>query len=640
MANGILDFLRKLGGSGNGTDRQLLAQFVSGRKEAAFATLLERHAPMVWGVCRRVLDNAADAEDAFQATFLVLACKARSISRPELLGNWLHGVATRTALKARVASRRLPRGGLDLERIQGPTTDDLLWRDLRPVLDEEIGRLPHKYRVPFVLCHVQGATNEEAARQLNCPVGTVLSRLARARERLRGRLTRRGVTLAAAALGTALEAQSAPPTLLLRCTNGAALRGVAGLDLQEAVAAPAALLTREVLRTMFLIKLRQTVSLLVGLVILAAAAAGLLARQTWAADQVPEASRQANGNAEPPANESRARWRVVHEFPGKGPVALPQTRMVALSHAGDVLVSGGLDFGEKGFFGEVRLYDTRKKELRWAREGHRGAVATVALSPDGRTVASGSADKSLVLWEASNGERKHSLNGHTDFVRTVAFAPDSRTLASGSYDGTVRLWEVRTGNLVRTIKAYELHVLGVAFSPDGTQLAAAGDDNGHSEVKLWDARTGELKKALSCDTERECFQGVAFSPDGKWLAAGSSVPGDNRKLFGKVRVWDTTTWKNVRTFDQPGGAAGPVAFAADGRTLASTSVAEPRIYLWDVKKGELGQALTIPIAPVNDKSFSRFGDVSFSQEGNILASCGSDDIVRLWRPDERLTPRD
>src|SRR5262245_48786399 len=175
-------------------DRQLLQRFVALADESAFRELVRRHGPLVLGVCTRVLGSEHDAEDAFQATFLVLVRKAGSLRAPERLGPWLYGVAYRTALKARAGvSRRRQREKPLADGAQATEADDPGWRDLRPVLDEEVGRLPRKYREPFVLCYVEGLTNEQAARVLGCPPGTVFSRLAWARERLRRALRRRGL---------------------------------------------------------------------------------------------------------------------------------------------------------------------------------------------------------------------------------------------------------------------------------------------------------------------------------------------------------------------------------------------------------------------------------------------------------------
>jgi RNA polymerase sigma factor (sigma-70 family) len=191
-------------------DEQLLYRFQGNRDEAAFAALVQRHGPMVLGVCRRVLHDCHDAEDAFQATFLVLARKAGSVTNPALLFHWLHSVAWRTAMEAK--TRRLRRRTAEWQTPppvgEGPP-EHLLWAEVRQVLDEEIGRLPLRFRLPFVLCYLEGKTNEEAAGILGCPKGTVVSRLSRAKERLRQRLSRRGLGLTATTLAMMLADQSA-----------------------------------------------------------------------------------------------------------------------------------------------------------------------------------------------------------------------------------------------------------------------------------------------------------------------------------------------------------------------------------------------------------------------------------------------
>jgi RNA polymerase sigma factor (sigma-70 family) len=171
------------------TDRQLLERFVRNCDGDAFATLVKRYGPMVLGACRRVLSNAEEAEDAFQATFLVLVRKARSIAQPELLGNWLYGVAYRIARKARARCARLAQQ----ERPLAPMSpsDPVLeaaWRELHARLDEELQRLPAKYRAPLVLCYLEGLSNKEAANRLGWPVGSISYRLARGREMLKDRL--------------------------------------------------------------------------------------------------------------------------------------------------------------------------------------------------------------------------------------------------------------------------------------------------------------------------------------------------------------------------------------------------------------------------------------------------------------------
>jgi RNA polymerase sigma factor (sigma-70 family) len=201
------------------TDAELVKTFAERHDEAAFEALLTRHGPMVLGLCQRLLRNSHDAEDAFQATFLVLVRKAGSLRERDLLGNWLYGVAYRIAVRLRASNaRRQARERLDSDRAAGATCPEPRDQELGWLLQEELGRLPDKYRRPVVLCYVEGHTNEEAARQLSWPLGTVKGRLTRARELLRRRLTRRGVQLSSAALAAALSqtpVQALPPPLIV-----------------------------------------------------------------------------------------------------------------------------------------------------------------------------------------------------------------------------------------------------------------------------------------------------------------------------------------------------------------------------------------------------------------------------------------
>jgi len=182
------------------TDGQLLGDFIERQDEAAFAALVKRHGPMVWGVCRRLL-NHEDAEDAFQAAFLVLVRKAASIMPREMVANWLYGVAHQTALHSRrTAARRTAREKQMVKMPEAATTEQDLWNDLQPLLDQELSRLPDKYRVVIVLCDLEGKTRKEAAEQLGCPEGTVAGWLARGREMLAKRLAKRGVVLSSGTL--------------------------------------------------------------------------------------------------------------------------------------------------------------------------------------------------------------------------------------------------------------------------------------------------------------------------------------------------------------------------------------------------------------------------------------------------------
>src|SRR4051812_42886897 len=266
-------------GPGAPSDAELLDRFLVTGDRAAFELLTWRHGPMVFGVCRRVLRHEQDAEDAFQATFLALARKGGSVARRGAGGGGLTPGASRVAPAAKPRAARPPPHAPLTDVPATPDRAD--WCDVRPVLDEEIGRLPDRYRVPFVLCYLEGLTVDEVARRLGRPRGTVGTRLARARERLRARLAARGVGLSALALTSVLanEASAGLP-------GGLAGKALAVAAAGSAAPAPILTLAEGVLRAMFLTQLKSGVSVLVTVVALGA---GGLALQTPAQDRPPGA---------------------------------------------------------------------------------------------------------------------------------------------------------------------------------------------------------------------------------------------------------------------------------------------------------------------------------------------------------------
>jgi RNA polymerase sigma factor (sigma-70 family) len=249
-------------------DAQLLARFVAGREEAAFAALVRRHGPMVLGVCRRLLRHAHDADDAFQATFLVLARKAASVVKRAAVGSWLYAVAYRTARKLRAVRARRQSWEKQVDALPHPEIAHSEPQDWRPLLDGELSRLPEKFREPVVLCDLEGRTRKQAARLLGVPDGTLSSRLVTGRKLLAERLARRGVGLSAGALAAVLSegAAAAPVAAPLVAATAQAAVWVAGGQL-AAVAPAVALLTKGVLRAMFLTKLK----VVAGVVVLVAA---------------------------------------------------------------------------------------------------------------------------------------------------------------------------------------------------------------------------------------------------------------------------------------------------------------------------------------------------------------------------------
>jgi RNA polymerase sigma factor (sigma-70 family) len=257
-------------------DSDLLERFLTRRDEAAFAALVGRHGPMVLGVCGRVLGDAHAAEDAFQATFLILVRRAGAIRKRGSLSSWLHGVAHRAALKAR--AREACRRRHEREAMPPEATDlaqDVVWRDLRPVLDAALDRLPEKYRAPLVLCYLEGRTQQEAAQLLGWRPGTLATRVLRGRARLRALLARRGVALSSAGLTVALAqglASAEVPAALVGSTIAHAVAVAAGSAAAGAVPVSIQILVTGVLRTMKLAKIRKTLVVAVIAVLLAGVA--------------------------------------------------------------------------------------------------------------------------------------------------------------------------------------------------------------------------------------------------------------------------------------------------------------------------------------------------------------------------------
>jgi RNA polymerase sigma factor (sigma-70 family) len=252
------------------TDAQLVEEYLSRREEAALAALVRRHGPMVWGVCRRVLHHYHDAEDAFQATFLVLVRKAASIASPELLANWLYGVAHQTALKARAAAAKRKTRERQVKDMPEPAAaENNLWDDLQPLLDQELSHLSEKYRAAIVLCDLEGKTRKEAARQLGVPEGTLAARLARGRKMLAARLARRGVTLSAGTLAAVLAENTAsatvPPGVAGATIKAAGLIAAGQAAAAGEISLQAVALMERVVKSMFLTKLKMASTIVLGI---------------------------------------------------------------------------------------------------------------------------------------------------------------------------------------------------------------------------------------------------------------------------------------------------------------------------------------------------------------------------------------
>jgi RNA polymerase sigma factor (sigma-70 family) len=362
------------------TDGQLLDRFLADQDESAFTALIRRHGQMVLGVCRRILANDADSEDAFQATFLVLVRKAASLKSRPILGDWLHGVARRTALKAKAATTHRQAKEQAMARTESTAAE--VRNDWLPLLDEELARLPTKYRLPIVLCDLEGKTRREAAEQLGWPEGTVAGRLARARTMLLRGFARRGLVLSGGALAVApaqnAASASVPTSLLVSTTKAAASFAVGQATATGTIAAKVAALIEGVLQAMFWNKIKNGATVLL-LVVLAVVGGGFTFRSLADGQQPnqPQARKEVavgkeQNKAEPeadktPQDASKEQWgsttqglQMSISVTGKDRVGNPEFQ-VAFRNVGEQDVA--LNLGTMLANGKVQLPDNIRLTL-------------------------------------------------------------------------------------------------------------------------------------------------------------------------------------------------------------------------------------------------------------------------------------
>jgi RNA polymerase sigma factor (sigma-70 family) len=599
----------------NLTDGELLQRFAAARDEAAFGELLRRHGLMVLRACRRVLPNDADAEDVFQAAFLVLARKAGSGRWGTSVANWLYGVASRLALKARqAAARRDARTRQPPERRASDPLAEITLREAQAVLDEELGRLPERYRGPLVLCYLEGATRDEAARQLGWSLGTLKRRLEQGRGVLRGRLARRGLTwpaaLAAVTLGESVEAGVLPRPLAASTTRAAALfadgaqAGTAGLPLR------AAALAQRMGKggRLAWLKTAAALSLALGVALVGAGAPGQ--RATPRGD-----------TAGPPAEAARVDSHGDPLPPG----ALLRLGSLRLRTGAPVFAVLPTPDGKAVFSGavapHVRLWEVATgKEIRCFEVPQKpdadylNIVSALALSSDGRTLAIGTRNGPFLLFEVATGKLLRTLSGQPDRSRAVAFSPDSKLLAStaGRSEGPceIVLWDAGAGKELRRLPGHSQMVYRLTFSPDGKLLASAGEGG---EVRLWDTATGRPLRSWDAHGKQPVMA-LAFTPDGKTLASAGHD--------GALRLWEVATGKPRKR--QPDSAAFPtLAFSPDGKLLAAKSGAPGFVALWDVASGNQVELLKV-------KQEVRALAFLTRQDGLRLAAGTADGTVLLW----------
>jgi RNA polymerase sigma factor (sigma-70 family) len=650
-------------------DAELLTRLARGRDADALQALIARHAPLVHGVCRRLL-GAADAEDVLQATFLILVRRAPRLRPGGSLGSWMHTVAYRLALRVRAARRpqgldsgREPQGGRD-------PLDEISGRELCAVIDEELQRLPERYRGPILLCCLEGKSREEAGQELGWPEGSVKARLQRGRALLRRRLERRGLTLPAVLLAPLLggapaqAAASLPEARALLVGEGAAL------------SAGAVRLAEMALPGLFPGPLRALVWLAL-LLALAAAGAGL----AWASLQPqappsPAAPAALPGGGERPAKSAEKQAAplpagVIRRF---GSLLLWHSGWswpVRFSADGKRLVTRGGDDA-------LREWDLRTGRRVWAREIP-GMHKSVLLAPGGKFASRIDRDRIVVLDSRTGKEVGRVATPGLNSARQVT--ADGKFLLVQVWDGkTVQgqvggnrfvLWELATGKkadefpapLVTTapvlsadrkrlalitrdqlndtvrLSVHELPggkelfaarglspVVTFGFAPDGRTLVSSHvrkftTDNKWlpGGVRIWDVATGQLLHHLRPGDGGQLA--VGFSPDGKLLAVGAyNVPGSpGRKLA--IQLFDPATGREVRALPTERVPSGPFVFSPDGKTLAVGS-REGAVRLYDLTAGKEVSSGERPMGMVSW--------CGFAPDGRTLASLSDDQTLRLW----------
>ncbi len=609
------------------SDRQLLDRFAAAGDEAAFAALVRRHGGLVLGACRRMLHNAADAEDAFQATFLVLARKPQAVRSRGSVGPWLFGVALRVAARLKADARRRR----DRERAAAsrpaPVAPDPTLREVEAVLDEELSRLPTRLRSPLVLCYLEARTRDEAARELGWSVRTLRRRLEEGRRRLHLRLVRRGVSLPAALLTAGLvqpEASAALPRAVAAARAFAA--GGAGVPARVAAAAQAAL------RGMFLTRLSALAALTLAL---GTAGAGALALH-----RPTETAAQAPADESGPGPEVAAERSGPAQLPGRDafgdplpPGAIARIGTVRFSHGQDLrtllFTPDGKTIVSVGSV-NIRLWDAATGE-------ERGHFATgddlrdelTALTPDGKALVSLNQESTsdtlrvhdlalqkevrrvplpMKRWESSVDRRnalspdcgrclthtpedirvfdtttagqlcKLPKNGRE--VRAAVFAGNDRVVTADA-DHNIEVWEAATGNLVRRF-AHGSPAEVLTASADGRHLATL-EHHTHAidrfldkdVVHVWDLNAGVREHVLAAGRQG-WYMRVRFSPDGKLLLATSVGKGGY-----EVAVWDVATGRRLRTLDAPGLS---LAVSPDGGRLAE-GAPQGKFEVWDLRTG-------------------------------------------------------
>lgn len=609
------------------TDAELLDRFRHDRDEIAFTELVRRHGAMVFGVCRRLLTHWHDAEDAFQATFLVLACKPRAVGPPERLGAWLHGVACKIAQRARrTESRRLNNETHAV--LNRPTESfDSVPDDVREVIDDLLLALPARYRTPVVLCDLEGLTRKDAAVRLGWTEGLLSGRLARARKLLADRLTRRGVTLGVGGIGAVLSALAAPAAVAgeLTVSTLAITRLVRG-GLDTLPAGPVAALAHGITLPMFPTRFNLFVGLLgIGLVLGIAVnflPASPANPSTEAPLPLPHLSKLpiTTQAPKPAAPTWRERVTLMHTAAVSALAIGPADTLYA-GDGNDYVIAWNireekkirtiLDGAVSQREGPIDLLALHP-EGKWlyiVNKDHliqmnlekntgngRGGVKFLGFTPDGRAfIHLDATDATRVVFHANGfpkteGAVPADLKHKSD---VVMLATSSETiLATMTADNKLHAWDTaKPEEPLWSVAVDKLELTALGVSPAGDQIAVAGKDG---VVRLFDGRTGKELHRLTGHTgtvHALAFSGTSSSTgsnsgDGSSSTSNSSS-GKATKLVTAgadktLHVWNLNTGKELAVLKGHTDAVRCVIINPDGTFIASGS-ADKTIKVWELK---------------------------------------------------------
>jgi|GEM_PF-6036285 len=636
-------------------DHQLLSHFVESGDEAAFATIMDRHGPMLYSVCRRLLGDSHLADDVLQATFLLLSRRCGSIRKRNSVAGWLYRVAQRLARQVRVAEA----ARTDRERFavsnRSMEPRDAGWDELCLVLDEELRRLPERYRIPLLLCYLEGRTQDEAAKQLDWSVRTLRRRLERARDLLKARMIRRGATLGAGLFAGVLAPSA---SAVLRPELRQSILAIS-MGAQNAVVSPAVL---RMVATATRAAIVTKIAIWSAVALVFAGVAGVIP-VVWPASGGDQPIVEPQ-TLQAVAQNAKAKGVTPSAEPGpeQFPDPLPAKAVARLGTT--VFRHGSASYWEKSLTftadgkhlvsmggGWIRRWDlaTGNATVNLGDGCPEGRIgSSLQVTADGKTAyiclfggvsttAQGGYTRDFIQYDLESGAKKQSyrLKFHPSGASPPIVTPDGKVCAGFGHlerddppagvrqeprGESIVLWKAADGTVLHefNLDLKDGNWQKLTFAPDGRSLIIG--DTRHT-IHVFDVTTGKELRTFGVANINGLSQ-MAVSPDGKLLATRG---GDD----SFIRLWDPQKGTEKRTFDLPEGAgAESLVFTLDSNTLfAGVKVASAgrrfAVYSWNVESGNPGQCWT------DDPTIG--ATLAFSPDGHTLATMNSETgVIQFW----------